>query len=123
MSIENLINSAQAGRLALRMDDETFRELLKACDVYIDNLNALYLKAQALADKPLGFSEEHLSSGADLARKFQEKAGAPENSAAATFKSHIERVEEMKTLFIASRDAYRNMDGNNAQSFKPGDGQ
>lgn len=122
MGIEDLINNAKSGQLVLHMDDEAFSKLITACDVYIDDLKDLYRKAMALADKPLGFSEDHLDSGAQLARKLQEKAGAPENSAAATFMSHIERVEDMKTLFLATRSGFREMETNNARSFKPGDG-
>lgn len=122
MGIEDLINNAKAGQLALHMDDEAFNNLVTACDVYIDDLNDLYRQAMALADKPLGFSEDHLQSGADLARKFQEKAGAPTNSAAATFKSHIEAAENFKTLFLAARTAYHQTDQHNAGGFKLGDG-
>lgn len=122
MGIEDLINNARAGQLALHMDDEAFNKLVTACDVYIDDLNDLYRQAMALADKPLGFSEGHLQSGADLARKFQEKASAPGNSAAATFKSHIDAAENFKTLFLAARAAYRQTDEHNASGFKLGDG-
>lgn len=87
-----------------------------------DQLERLYNDAKSLGHHPLGFSEDHLSSGAALARKFQEKAAAPDNSAAATFKSHMERVDEFKSLFLASRAAYRQMEEDNARKFKPGDG-
>lgn len=83
MSIENLTNNANSGQLALHIDDEAFRELIKACDTYIDQLNDLHTQATDLSYHPLGFSEDHLDSGKELAKKFQEKAGAPENSAAA----------------------------------------
>ncbi|MFD6196705.1 hypothetical protein ACFWE3_08370 [Mycobacteriaceae bacterium NPDC060252] len=122
MAIENLINNANAGQLVLHMDDEAFRELIKACDAYIDQLNDLHTQATDLSYHPLGFSEDHLSSGAQLAKTFQQKAGAPENSAAATFKSHIARVEEFKSLFLAARTAYHETEAHNTQAFKPGDG-
>lgn len=122
MSIEDLINNANNGQLVLRMDDEAFNELIKACDVYRDRLEDLYNDAKSLGHHPLGFSEEHLDSGKQLAQKFQEKAGAPEDSAAATFQSHIERVEEMKSLFLSARAAYRRMEEDNAHKFKAGDG-
>lgn len=122
MGIEGLINSAKDGNLVLHMDDEAFDRLITACDVYIDDLKDLYRQAMALADKPLGFSEDHLDSGAQLAKIFQKKAGAAQDSAAATFMSHIERVEEMKTLFLASRSSYQQMEANNAHGFKLGDG-
>ncbi|RIS81334.1 hypothetical protein [Mycobacteroides abscessus] len=123
MGIEDLIKNANDNRLALHMDDEAFNELIKACDAYRDRLEDLYNDAKSLAHHPLGFSEEHLPSGAELALKFQEKAGAPDNSAAATFKSHIQRVDEFKSLFLASRAAYRRMEEDNARKFQPGDGR
>lgn len=122
MGIENLINSANAGQLALHIDDEAFNELIKACDTYIDSLRELHDDATNLSYHPLGFSEDHLESGAQLAKKFQDKAGAPDNSAAATFKSHIERVEEFKSLFVAARKAYQQTEEHNTRAFKPGDG-
>lgn len=122
MGIEDLINNANNGQLALHIDDEAFRELIKACDTYIDQLNDLHTQATDLSYHPLGFSEDHLDSGKELAKKFQEKAGAPENSAAATFKSHIASVEEFKALFIAARASYQQSELNNARAFKPGDG-
>lgn len=122
MGIENLIGNANAGQLVLHMDDEAFGELIKACDTYIDELHDLHRKATDLSYHPLGFSEDHLESGKELAKKFQQKAGAPENSAAATFKSHIERVEEFKTLFIAARTAYLETEDHNTRNFKPNDG-
>ena len=122
MGIEDLINNAKAGELVLHMDDEAFSKLVTACEVYIDDLKGLYLQAMALGDKPLGFSEQHLQSGADLARKFQEKASAAENSAAATFKSHIVQAEEFKSLFLATRNGYRQTEEHNTRSFKAGDG-
>ncbi|SHY85886.1 Uncharacterised protein [Mycobacteroides abscessus subsp. bolletii] len=122
MGIGSLINNANAGQLVLHMDDEAFNGLIKACDTYIDQLNDLHTQATDLSYHPPGFSEDHLSSGAQLAKKFQEKAGAPENSAAATFKSHIARVEEFKALFIAARTSYHQMEDHNTRAFKPGDG-
>ncbi|OHU71409.1 hypothetical protein BKG86_17305 [Mycobacteroides chelonae] len=123
MGFEDLINNAKDGNLVLHMDDEAFSKLITACDVYIDELKDLHRKAMALADKPLGFSEDHLDSGAQLARIFQEKAGATQNSAAATFLSHVEQVEEMKTLFLATRTGFREMEANNARKFAPGNGR
>lgn len=63
MGIEDLIKNANAGQLALHMDDEAFSELIKACDVYRDQLERLYNDAKSLGHHPLGFSEDHLSSG------------------------------------------------------------
>ncbi|SIA36899.1 hypothetical protein [Mycobacteroides abscessus] len=122
MSIENLINNANSGQLVLHMDDEAFNQLITACDTYVDSLRELHSDATNLSYHPLGFSEDHLPSGAKLAREFQNKAGAPENSAAATFKSHIDRVEEFKSLFIAARKAYQQTEEHNTRNFQPGDG-
>jgi len=122
MSIEDLISNANAGQLVLHMDDEAFNQLITACDTYVDSLRDLHRDATNLSYHRLGFSEDHLPSGAQLAREFQDKAGAPQNSAAAIFKSHIDRVEEFKSLFIAARKAYQQTEEHNARNFKPGDG-
>lgn len=120
--LQQAIEYARAGQLALHVDDEAFDKLIKACDEYIDSLRALRRNATNLSYHPLGFSEDHLPSGAQLARKFQEKAGGPTNSAAETFTSHIEQVEEFKTLFLAARSSFRQMEDHNTRGFKQGDG-
>ncbi|WP_078316384.1 hypothetical protein [Mycobacterium sp. D16Q16] len=117
MSLENLRNSANNDGLVLHLDPSQFKAILTACDVYTDGLKSLKHDAQALSERKLGFSEEHLDSGAQLARKFQAKAAGDANSAENTFQSHIDRVEEMKSLFVALRDAYERTDHSNANSF------
>ncbi|MFA4083778.1 hypothetical protein ONA92_18960 [Mycobacteroides salmoniphilum] len=117
MSLENLKSSANNDGLVLHLDPSQFKAILTACDVYADGLQKLKNNALALSGRKLGFSEEHLDSGAQLARKFQAKAAGDANSAENTFQSHIDRVEEMKSLFIALRDAYERTDHSNANSF------
>lgn len=114
-SMDQLTEYAKNGELVLHLDDEAFDKLIRACDVYIDELNNLHRQATDLALHPLGF--EHLESGAQLAKAFQNKAGGDFNSAASTFTSHIDRVEELKTLFVAIRNAHRNTEENNADKF------
>lgn len=117
MSLDNLRNSANNDGLVLHLDPSQFKAILTACDVYMDGLKSLKHDAQALSERKLGFAEEHLDSGARLARKFQAKAAGDVNSAENTFQSHIDRTEEMKTLFVALRAAYERTDHSNANSF------
>ncbi|MFV8279848.1 hypothetical protein ACNQPY_26360 [Mycobacteroides abscessus] len=115
-SMDQLTEYAKNGELVLHLDDEAFDQLIRACDVFIDDLHDLHRKATDLSYHPIGC--EHLDSGAQLAKVFQNKAGGDFNSAASTFTSHIERVEEMKTLFIAIRAAHRQTEEANAAKFK-----
>lgn len=115
-SMDQLTEYAKNGELVLHLDDEAFDKLIRACDVYIDDLHDLHRKATDLSYHPIGC--EHLESGAQLAKVFQDKAGADFNSAASTFTSHIERVEEMKTLFVAIRAAHRQTEDANTSNIK-----
>ncbi|OHT86650.1 hypothetical protein [Mycobacteroides saopaulense] len=117
MSLDNLTNSANADGLVLHIDTNQFRDILTACDVYADGLQKLKNQAITLSGRKLGFSEEHLDSGSALARKFQAKAAGEANSAENTFQSHIDRVEEMKTLFVALRNAYERTEHSNTRAF------
>ncbi|ALR11445.1 hypothetical protein BST43_17630 [Mycobacteroides saopaulense] len=117
MSLDNLTNSANADGLVLHLNPQQFRDILTACDAYMDGLKSLKHDAEALSQRKLGFAEQHLDSGAQLARKFQAKAAGDANSAENTFQSHIDRTEEMKTLFVALRAAYERMDHGNANSY------
>lgn len=115
-SMDQLTEYAKNGELVLHLDDEAFDKLIRACDVYIDDLHDLHRKATDLSYHPIGC--EHLESGAQLAKVFQDKAGADFNSAASTFTSHIERVGEMKTLFVAIRAAHRHTEEANTSNIK-----
>lgn len=115
-SMDQLTEYAKNGELVLHLDDEAFDKLIRACDVFIDDLHGLRRQALEMSYHPLGF--EHLESGAVLAKTFQEKAGGDFDSAASTFASHIERVEEMKTLFVAIRAAHRHTEGANTSNIK-----
>ncbi|MEU9807691.1 hypothetical protein [Mycobacterium sp. NPDC050853] len=117
MSLDNLKSSADNDGLVLHLDPNQFRDILTACDVYADGLQKLKNNALALSGRKLGFSEDHLDSGAQLARKFQAKAAGDANSAENTFQSHVDRVEEMKSLFVALRNAYERTEQSNARAF------
>lgn len=117
MSLENLKDSANNDGLVLHLDTEQFKNILTACDAYMDGLQKLKNQAFALSGRKLGFSEDHLDSGLNLAQKFQAKAAGEAHSAENTFKSHIDRVEEMKSLFVALRNAYERTDQGNAKSY------
>ncbi|EIU85231.1 hypothetical protein MM2B1231_1747 [Mycobacteroides abscessus subsp. bolletii 2B-1231] len=52
-----------------------------------------------------------------MAQAFQKKASGSSTSADNTFQSHIDQVEEMKTLFAALRKGYKATEANNANSF------
>lgn len=117
MSLDNLKDSANNDGLVLHLDTSQFKDILTACDTYMDGLKSLKHDAETLSHRKLGFSEEHLDSGTRLAQKFQAKAAGDTNSAENTFQSHIDRVEEMKTLFLALRAAYERMDHGNANSY------
>ncbi|MGH3726790.1 MAG: hypothetical protein ACRDUS_21995 [Mycobacterium sp.] len=117
MAADQLVENAKNGSLVLHLDSSQFEAILTACDTYIDGLKSLKSDAQALSNRKLGFSEEHLDSGAQLARKFQAKASGDDHSAANTFQSHVDRVEEMKSLFLALRAAYEGTEQSNAKSF------
>lgn len=117
MSLENLKDSANNDGLVLHLDTEQFKNILTACDAYMDGLKSLKHDAETLSQRKLGFAEDHLDSGANLARKFQAKAAGDTNSAENTFQSHIDRTEEMKTLFLALRAAYERTDHSNANSY------
>ncbi|MFT8181053.1 hypothetical protein ACLXNF_26050, partial [Mycobacteroides chelonae] len=115
--LDNLTSSADNNGLVLHLDPSQFEAILTACDVYMDGLKSLKHDAQTLGERKLGFAEQHLDSGSQLARKFQAKAAGDANSAENTFQSHIDRTEEMKTLFAALRAAYERTDHSNANSF------
>ncbi|MUM16001.1 hypothetical protein FZI91_12425 [Mycobacterium sp. CBMA271] len=111
-----LLQSADNGQLVLHMNREGLDAIMKACDVYIDTLQDLVFDAKQLSQFKLGFAEDHLDSGRDLARAFQRKAAGDQNCAENTFQSHIEYVEGMKTLFRASWKSTEDMDHGNARS-------
>lgn len=117
-NIHDLTEYAKNGELTLRLDPEQFDELIKACDVFIDGLRELRVDATDLATHPLGFAEDKLTSGAALARKFQQKAAPGPGSAADMLQSHIDRVQEMKALFLAARRGVENTDTGSANRFK-----
>lgn len=119
MSLDQYAKDAEAGRLALRLSLEEFDNVINACDAYMDGLRDLNNDAENLSHRRLGFSEDKLTqSGATLARKFQEKAAGGDHSAASTFQSHIERVEDMKSLFVAFRKAAISTDEGVARNLK-----
>ncbi|ANA96974.1 Uncharacterised protein [Mycolicibacterium phlei] len=115
--LQEAIANAQAGKLTLSLNTEEFDKLITACDVYIEALRDLRDDAWNLSVHPLGFSEGHLDSGKQLAQAFQRKAAGGSNSAESTFLSHIDQVEEMKSLFIAVRSSIMQTDASNAHSF------
>ncbi len=117
MSLENLKQSAENGSLVLHLEDGAITKIINACDAYHRALENLKQDAEDLSGYPLGFAEGHLSSGAQLAKAFQEKAAGNATSAAATFKSHMAEVEDMKALFLAIRQGYKSTEANNANSF------
>jgi hypothetical protein len=119
VSFDQTIENARNGSLALQLDPEQFDQILKACDVYIDALTSLKTDAERLGQRKLGFAEDHLDSGAQLAQKFQRKAAGGSSSASSTFQSHIERVQEMKALFLALRSGYQNTDQSIADNLDP----
>ncbi|MBA0048512.1 hypothetical protein [Mycobacteroides sp. LB1] len=117
MSLENLKQNAKDGRLVLHLEDGAIDAIIAACGDYVQALDDLRRDAQDLSGYPLGFAEARLSSGAALAQAFQQKASGSLTSADNTFKSHIDQVEEMKTLFAALRKGYKATDANNANNF------
>lgn len=119
MSLDQYAKDAEAGKLALRLSLEEFDNVINACDVYMDDLRDLNQDAQRLSQHKLGFAENILTqSGATLAQRFQRKAAGGDHSAASTFQSHIERVEEMKSLFVAFRKAIMSTDEGVARNLK-----
>ncbi|MBF9327642.1 hypothetical protein [Mycobacteroides chelonae] len=119
MSVENLKQSAANGSLVLHLEDGAITKIINACEDYVRALGQLKQHARALSTYPLGFAEAHLDSGAKLAQAFQEKAAGSITSAEATFQSHIDQVEEMKSLFAALQGGYKSMDANNSRGFGP----
>ncbi|TDZ79684.1 hypothetical protein DE4585_03432 [Mycobacteroides salmoniphilum] len=119
MSVENLKQNAKGGRLVLHLEDGAIDNILAACVAYKQALKDLTQDAEILSTYPLGFSEGHLGSGAELAKAFQQKASGGDSNAAKTFKSHIDQVDEMMDLFTALRRGYKATDANNANSFGP----
>lgn len=117
MSVENLKQSAANGSLVLHLEDDAIDNILAACVAYKQALKDLTQDAEILSTYPLGFSEGHLDSGAELAKAFQQKASGGDSNAAKTFKSHIDQVDEMMDLFTALRRGYKATDANNANSF------
>ncbi|OHU52604.1 hypothetical protein [Mycobacteroides chelonae] len=117
MSIENLKQSAANGSLVLHLEDGAIDAIIAACGGYVQALEDLRRDARDLAGYPLGFAEAKLPSGATLAQAFQHKASGSATSADNTFQSHIDQVEEMKSLFAALRKGYKATDANNANSF------
>ncbi|MGV0583828.1 hypothetical protein [Mycobacteroides chelonae] len=117
MSLDDLKQNAKDGRLVLHLEDGAIDNILAACDSYYRALENLKQDAEDLSGYPLGFAEGHLSSGAKLAKAFQEKAAGSGTSAAATFKSHMAEVEDMKALFLAIRQGYKSTEANNANNF------
>ncbi|BAX96082.1 hypothetical protein MSTE_00747 [Mycobacteroides stephanolepidis] len=115
--LQQAIENARAGRLTLSLNTDEFDKLITACDVYIEALRDLQYDAVNLSVHPLGFSEDHLGSGKQLAQLFQRKAAGEPNSAESTFLSHIEQAEEMKALFIAVRSSIVQTDASNANNF------
>ncbi len=119
MSLDNLKQNASNGSLVLHLEDGTITKIIHACEDYARALGQLKQQARALSTYPLGFAETHLNSGATLAQAFQEKAAGGTTSADVTFQSHIDQVEEMKSLFAAIHSGYKAMEANNAHSFGP----
>lgn len=119
MSLDNLKQSAANGSLVLHLEDGAITKIINACEDYAKALGRLKQQASALSTYPLGFAEGHLDSGAKLAQAFQEKAAGGSNSAETTFQSHIDQVEDMKSLFAAIQSSYKSMDTNNARNFGP----
>lgn len=117
MSLDNLKQSAANGSLVLHLEDTAIDNVIAACDAYYRALENLKQDAEDLSGYPLGFAEGHLSSGAQLAKAFQEKASGSTTSAATTFKSHMAEVEDMKSLFLAIRQGYKSTEANNTNSF------
>ncbi|EHM23320.1 hypothetical protein [Mycobacteroides abscessus] len=115
--LQEAITNAQAGKLTLSLNTEEFDKLITACDVYIDALRDLRDNAVNVSVHPLGFSEAHLDSGKQLAQAFQRKAAGGPNSAESSFLSHIDQVEEMKSLFVAIRSSIMQTDAGNAHKF------
>ncbi|RIR17565.1 hypothetical protein [Mycobacteroides abscessus] len=120
MSLEDLKQNAADGRLVLHLDDGAITKIINACEDYSRALAQLKQQARALSTYPLGFAEAHLNSGAKLTQAFQEKAAGATTSADATFQSHVDQVEEMKSLFVALQNGYKSMDGSNAHGFGTG---
>ncbi|OHU30407.1 hypothetical protein BKG76_01130 [Mycobacteroides franklinii] len=121
MSLENLKQNASNGKLVLHLDHNAINDVIAACGTYYRALENLKQDAEDLSGYPLGFAEGHLSSGAQLAKAFQQKAAGTATSAAATFKSHMAEIEDMKSLFLAIRDSYQSAEANNANNFGPYD--
>lgn len=117
MSVDQLVKNAESGSLVLHLEDGAIEAIISACGDYVQALDDLRRDAQDLSGYPLGFAETRLGSGAALAQAFQEKASGGSTSADYAFKSHIDQVEEMKTLFAALRKGYKATDANNANSF------
>lgn len=115
--LQQAIENARAGKLTLSLNTAEFDKLITACDVYIESLRDLQYDAVSLSAHPLGFSEDHLDSGKQLAQLFQRKAAGGPSSAESTFLSHIEQAEEMKSLFIAIRSSVAQTDASNAHNF------
>ncbi|MFD6199552.1 MULTISPECIES: hypothetical protein [Mycobacteriaceae] len=119
MSADQLVTNAKSGALVLHLEDGAIDNILAACDAYIQALGDLFRDASDLSTYQLGFAEGHLSSGAQLAQAFQAKASGGKSSAASSFQSHIDQVEEMKTLFVALRRGYQSTEANNTTRFGP----
>ncbi|BAX97149.1 hypothetical protein MSTE_01832 [Mycobacteroides stephanolepidis] len=119
MSIDQLTENAKNGSLVLHLEDGAIDKILAACDEYIQALGDLFRDASDLSTYQLGFAEGHLGSGATLAQAFQAKAAGGKNSAASSFQSHIDQVEEMKALFVALRRGYHSTEANNTTRFGP----
>ncbi|NGX07374.1 hypothetical protein [Mycobacteroides franklinii] len=117
MSLENLKQNAKDGRLVLHLEDSAIDHIISACDAYIGALKDLKRDAQDLSTYPLGFAELKLDSGRALAEAFQKKADGGRMTAADTFESHKQQVEEMKTLFVAVRNGYRTTEANTTSNF------
>ncbi|MBE5462002.1 Uncharacterised protein [Mycobacteroides abscessus subsp. abscessus] len=117
MSLEDLKQNAADGRLVLHLEDGAIDNILAACVAYKQALKDLTQDAEILSTYPLGFSEGHLGSGAELAKAFQQKASGGDSSATKTFKSHIDQVDEMMDLFTTLRRGYKATDANNANNF------
>lgn len=119
MSVDRLVENARNGSLVLHLEDGAIDKILSACDAYTQALGDLFRDASDLSTYRLGFAEGHLDSGQTLATAFQGKASGGINSAASSFQSHIDQVEEMKTLFVALRRGYRSTEANNTNRFGP----
>ncbi|WP_051186446.1 hypothetical protein [Nocardia tenerifensis] len=120
--MENLVNAAREGQLAVQMKPEDFVYIDRDCDYFKRTIQRIQRIAEEVSGQPswgLGESNRQMVSAGTVVDRFKGKAKTAKdgNDVYAVMEQHYKIVEDIQTTYRSVRERMMQADSNFAAEF------